>query len=92
MAANVIITPTHARDLDKMGAQGRANQDLTITKAIVAPRKPEEKEPNIEAGVGYNALTDERDRQNLTPTPVEQPVLPIDELPATQPIDDPLLY
>jgi hypothetical protein len=54
---------THARSLEQTQAQGRANQDLVVTKALTTPRKAEEKDPDIEAAVGFNALTDVRDQE-----------------------------
>jgi hypothetical protein len=48
----------HERDMDKQGAQARANQDLAVTKAIVTPSKEGEKKPDIEAGIGYNEVSD----------------------------------
>jgi len=48
----------HARDLEKQRAQSRGNQNLEITKAIAKPRKPDEREPDIEAALGFNELTD----------------------------------
>jgi len=54
---------THARNLQQTQAQGRANQDLQVTKALTTPRKVEEKDPDIEAAVGFNALTDVRDQE-----------------------------
>lgn len=79
----------HARELDKQGAQGRANQDLAVTKALVSPRKKEDKSPNIEAAVGYNDLTEEKSRANTV-----EPALPsVDSLPPTQPLQpQPALY
>ena len=48
----------HARELQKQGAQGRANQNLEVTKALLSPRKEGEKGGNIEAAIGFNGLTD----------------------------------
>lgn len=48
----------HERELQKLGAQARANQDLEVTKALLKPRKPEEKGGSVAAAVGYNELTD----------------------------------
>lgn len=47
----------HARDLDKHSAQARANQDLEITKSLIKERKPDSKAPNIDAAIGYNAMS-----------------------------------
>lgn len=46
----------HDRDLEKMRAQSEGNANLTVTKALVTPRKPEEGKPDIEAAVGFNEL------------------------------------
>ena len=48
----------HSNEMDKQQAQARANQDLEITKALVKPRKEGEGLPDIEAGIGYNTMTD----------------------------------
>jgi hypothetical protein len=48
----------HARKLEAQSAQARANQDLEVTKALLKTRKPEESNPDVEAAVGYNAMTD----------------------------------
>lgn len=48
----------HARDMDKQQAQARGNQALEITKALAKSRKPEEKQPDIAAAVGFNAVSD----------------------------------
>ena len=49
---------THERDMQKQGAQARANQDLQVTKAITAPSKEGEKRPDIEAAIGFNEVSD----------------------------------
>lgn len=48
----------HERDMDKQQAQARGNQALEITKALAKSRKPEEKQPDIAAAVGFNAVSD----------------------------------
>ena len=48
----------HARDMQKQSEQGRANQDLAVTKALLASRKPEERRPEFEAAIGFNQVTD----------------------------------
>ena len=93
----------HARDLDKQGGQARANADLTVTKALVAPRKPDQSKPDIEAAVGYNDLVEARDRAKTIPAPAPQPVIEepqfqeefpeqfpeeIDSLPQPQPVEE----
>jgi hypothetical protein len=47
----------HARDMEKIQSQAESNQDLAVTRALLEPRKNGESEPQIEAAVGYNALT-----------------------------------
>lgn len=47
----------HERDLQKQGAQANANQDLEVTKALLKSKKPDEKDGDIQAAVGWNALT-----------------------------------
>ena len=48
----------HARDMDKQQAQARANQDLQVTKALTAPKKPDMKDPAIEEAIGFNIMSD----------------------------------
>ena len=48
----------HEREMDKQQAQARGNQALEITKALAKSRKPEEKQPDIAAAVGFNAVSD----------------------------------
>ena len=48
----------HLRDLEKMEAQARGNQDLEIMKALGKPRKMGETKPNIDAMFGFNLMTD----------------------------------
>lgn len=47
----------HARDMEKMEAQSRGNQNLQVTKALTTPLKDGHKSPNVEAAIGYNALS-----------------------------------
>jgi hypothetical protein len=49
---------THARNLENLAEQGRSNQNLEVTKSLLKTRKPEESRPEVEAAVGFNALTD----------------------------------
>lgn len=48
----------HARDIDRQTAQSEGNQNLQITKALLAPSKQGEGKPNVEAAVGFNQLSD----------------------------------
>ena len=48
----------HERDMDKMRAQAQGNQSLEVTKSFLKTRKPEETQPNTEAAIGWNRLTD----------------------------------
>lgn len=55
---------THERDIEKQGAQARGNRDLEVTKAIL---NGETGAGNIQAGVGYNALTEAKDQRDTAP-------------------------
>ena len=47
----------HAQDLEKQQAQSAGNQELQITKALTAPRKVGERDPDIAAAIGYQQLS-----------------------------------
>jgi hypothetical protein len=49
---------THARNMQKQQAQGRANQHLQVTKALTQPMKEGEKRPDVEVAIGFNELSD----------------------------------
>lgn len=51
----------HARELEKTKAQARGNQELEVTKALTKARKPDELRPDVDAAIGYAALTDMND-------------------------------
>lgn len=59
----------HAREMDKQVAQSQGNQNLQVTKALTQPRKEGEKEPNIEAAIGFNRLSDEFNNPSQEATP-----------------------
>lgn len=48
----------HAREMEKQRGQAQGNQALEVTKAILQPTKEGEKAPDIEAGIGFNQLSD----------------------------------
>lgn len=48
----------HARDLEKGSAQARSNQDLAVTKSLLNSIKPGDTPPDVEAAVGFNAMTE----------------------------------
>lgn len=48
----------HAREIQKQQAQARGNQNLVVTKALATPRKEGEKEPDIEAAVGFSEVSE----------------------------------
>lgn len=74
----------HDRDLEKMRAQSEGNANLTVTKALVTPRKPDEKEPDIEAAVGFNELAN--GSRSTGEGPVQLPLAPpVDEAPMLEP-------
>lgn len=47
----------HAEDMQKQQAQAEGNQDLQVTKALLAPAKEGERPGDLEAAMGYNAIT-----------------------------------
>jgi hypothetical protein len=48
----------HARDMEKQKAQSQGNQALAVTKALVTPKKKEENKPDVNAAIGWNAISD----------------------------------
>ena len=48
----------HVRDMEKQQAQAAANQDLEITKGLLKALKPGESPPNVDAALGYKAISD----------------------------------
>jgi len=60
----------HERKKDLQQAQAQGNKELEITKALTAPRKPDQSEPDIEAAVGYTKLSDGNPQLNQTLPPV----------------------
>lgn len=92
----------HARDMQKTGGQGAANQALEITKALVKSKKKfdgSESDPDIEAAVGWNALSnrmaDPRANNDEIPSPaappVNQEIIPTENNPIMQTPLDPAL-
>ena len=51
----------HARDVEKIRAQATGNQDLEITKALTKPTKEGERPGNIEAALGFNLISQNKD-------------------------------
>lgn len=49
---------SHARELEKQKAQARGNQALEVTKGLLKARKEGESEPDIEAAIGFNSISD----------------------------------
>lgn len=70
----------HARDMEKVASQAESNQDLEITKALTKTSKEGEKDPDIEAAIGWNSLS-----KDASSPQVETPQTPIDFGP--EPID-----
>jgi hypothetical protein len=44
--------------MEKQQAQAAANQDLEITKGLLKALKPGESPPNVDAALGYKAISD----------------------------------
>ena len=55
---------THEREMAKQKGQSQGNQDLAITNALTKPRKEGESNPDIEAALGFNALSKEQPNAN----------------------------
>ena len=49
----------HLRELQKQQAQAKGNQKLEITKALLKSHKMDETNPDIEAAIGYNSISDQ---------------------------------
>lgn len=49
---------SHAREMEKQGAQAQANQELEITKGIVNSETAPSRNPNLGAAINYNFITD----------------------------------
>ena len=60
----------HARDLQNTREQSRGNANLKIVDALTKPKKEGEKSPDIEAAIGYSALTDRTD-QDFRSSPID---------------------
>ena len=58
----------HERDMEKQRGQAQGNQDLQVTKALTTPRKEGESDPNIEAAIGFNELSDNMRSGNVINT------------------------
>lgn len=48
----------HARDMQLLKAQSEGNQQLAVTKALTAPKKEGDTQPDIDAAIGYGAVSD----------------------------------
>lgn len=51
----------HARDVEKIRAQSTGNQDLEVTKALTKPLKEGERRGNIDAALGFNLISQNKD-------------------------------
>jgi hypothetical protein len=66
----------HDRELEKQRGQSEGNQNLAVTKALVTPRKPDQTEPDIEAAVGFNELTNGARDTGQGPVPIASTLPP----------------
>lgn len=60
-AIDNVLTETgvkHTQEMEKQQAQSRGNQNLEIIKGLLKPRKEGETAPDIDAAIGYNAISD----------------------------------
>lgn len=48
----------HAREMQLLKAQSEGNQQLAVTKALTTPKKEGDIQPDIDAAIGYGAVSD----------------------------------
>lgn len=60
----------HQYDMEKQRAQANANQDLEVTKSILKNRKKDEVAGDIEAAIGYNVLSNRKQKEESAPKKV----------------------
>lgn len=60
----------HQYDMEKQRAQANANQDLEVTKSILKNRKKDEVAGDIEAAIGYNVLSNRKQKEDSAPKKV----------------------
>lgn len=53
----------HERELEKASQQARANQNLKVTEALLKSRKVDEIPGDVDAAIGYSALSSELNRR-----------------------------
>jgi hypothetical protein len=57
-AAEQAAGVSHERSMEQQQGQAQGNKDLAVTRALLAPKKEGEGSPDVEAAIGFNALTD----------------------------------
>jgi hypothetical protein len=55
----------HARRIQEASAKVRGQQNVEVTKALLKPKKLEEGDPNIDAAIGHQQLSDSLEEQRL---------------------------
>lgn len=60
----------HERDMERQQGQAQGNQDLQVTKALLAPEKENERKPPVEAAIGWNSLSNKQPG-TVSPAPVD---------------------
>lgn len=56
----------HSRSMELQQGQAQGNQNLQVTKALTAKRKEGERDPDIEAAIGFNQLSDKMNTARAT--------------------------
>lgn len=64
---------THERNKDLQKAQSQGNQNLQVTKALTSPTKEGEKRPDVDAAIGFNAISDKL-HEASQPTPASSTI------------------
>jgi hypothetical protein len=73
----------HARDMEKQRGQAQGNMDLEVTKALLKPKKPEERGGDIEAAIGYSRVANAQDNDtNVRSAVPAAPPTPVATVPA----------
>jgi hypothetical protein len=57
----------HRRDLEKQQGQAEGNKELEVTKSLLKPKKEGESDPDVEAAIGFNAMTGNKFGEGIAP-------------------------
>jgi hypothetical protein len=64
----------HNREMEKARGQAQGNMDRDVVKALVTPKKKDEKPGDVEAAIGFSQLANSHDNDtNVQPEPIMAP-------------------